>query len=525
MPVQQKPAKPAKPGKSVKVKKAVAAGAWEYVLVAAALAALSAAAVAFFYSNGYLQYFGDAEAHLNIARRMVDSRTPGWKQIGTVWLPLPHLLMAPFVRIDSLWRSGLAASIPSGVCFVLMGTLLYGAARQLFGVRPAAIAAVALVALNPNLLYLQSTSMTEPVFFAAVAGLLYFTLRFRATGSWGALLGAAVSCLCGTLVRYEGWFLIPFATVYVLIAAKRRRVLSAIVFGAIASAGPVWWLAHNWWFWGDALEFYRGPYSAIAIQGGSRYPGDHDWAKAWLQFRSAGALAAGAPLCWIGLGGIIAALFRKAFWPLLLFALLPAFYVWSMHSTSGTPIYVPHLWPFSYYNTRYGLVALPGLAFCAAALSAVAPVRLRVYVAALLIAAGVSPWVAYPRPQNWVCWKESQVNSEGRRAFTREAAEFMAAAYRPGEGILTSFSDLMGIYRAAGIPLRETLFEDNELTWNAAVGRPDLFLREKWAICYAGDKIATALQRAGRTGPRFVCVRTIAHKSIAQVVEIYRREK
>ncbi|HVX65122.1 MAG TPA: hypothetical protein VHA11_00895, partial [Bryobacteraceae bacterium] len=63
------------------------------VAVGLVLAALSAAAIAFFYSHGYLLYYGDATAHLNIARRVLDSRTPGWGQIGTVWLPLPHLLM------------------------------------------------------------------------------------------------------------------------------------------------------------------------------------------------------------------------------------------------------------------------------------------------------------------------------------------------------------------------------------------------------------------------------------------------
>ena len=42
------------------------------------------------FERGYVLYYGDAEAHLNIARRIVDSRTPGPEQIGTVWLPLPH---------------------------------------------------------------------------------------------------------------------------------------------------------------------------------------------------------------------------------------------------------------------------------------------------------------------------------------------------------------------------------------------------------------------------------------------------
>src|SRR5437660_5646226 len=80
---------------------------------------LSALAVYFFYSHGYLLYYGDAEAHLNIARRVVDSQTPGYDQLGSPWLPLPHVLMLPLVRVDSLWRSGLAGAIPSAICFVI----------------------------------------------------------------------------------------------------------------------------------------------------------------------------------------------------------------------------------------------------------------------------------------------------------------------------------------------------------------------------------------------------------------------
>ena len=41
----------------------------------------------FFFSDQILLY-GDAVAHINIARRVFDSRTPGPQQLGTVWLPL-----------------------------------------------------------------------------------------------------------------------------------------------------------------------------------------------------------------------------------------------------------------------------------------------------------------------------------------------------------------------------------------------------------------------------------------------------
>jgi len=51
----------------------------------------------------------DARGHLVVARRIVDSITPGWQQIGAVWLPLPHLLNALPVQIDLFYRTGAAA--------------------------------------------------------------------------------------------------------------------------------------------------------------------------------------------------------------------------------------------------------------------------------------------------------------------------------------------------------------------------------------------------------------------------------
>ena len=135
------------------------------------LALLSAAAIAFFYYNGWLLYYGDAEAHLNIARRIVDSRTPGYDQVGTVWLPLPHWLMLPFVRVDALWLSGLAGAIPAGLAFLVAGTFLYLAALRIFDSTPAAVAAAALFALNPNVLYLQAIPMTESLFWACLLAL------------------------------------------------------------------------------------------------------------------------------------------------------------------------------------------------------------------------------------------------------------------------------------------------------------------------------------------------------------------
>src|SRR5262245_35130699 len=52
----------------------------------------------------------DARAHLVVARRVLDNLTPGWIQLGAVWLPLPHLLNVLPARSDFLYRTGLFAS-------------------------------------------------------------------------------------------------------------------------------------------------------------------------------------------------------------------------------------------------------------------------------------------------------------------------------------------------------------------------------------------------------------------------------
>jgi len=80
----------------------------ETLLVAWLAACISLISFLFYLHRGDLLLYGDAVAHINIARRVFDSRTPGLLQLGTVWLPLPHLLMIPFLLSDRMWQSGVA---------------------------------------------------------------------------------------------------------------------------------------------------------------------------------------------------------------------------------------------------------------------------------------------------------------------------------------------------------------------------------------------------------------------------------
>ena len=476
-----------------------------------------ACAVAYFERSGSTLYFGDAEAHLNIARRILDSRTPGLSQLGTTWLPLPHLLMLPWVRNDELWKTGLAGAIPAAIAMTVAGTFLFASVRRIFSSALAAAAATTVFLLNPNTLYLGSIPMSEPFFFAALFALLYFTVRFGETRGWGALSGAAIAACAAALTRYEGWFLIPFAAAFILLRGKgvARRICGTVLFCVVAAAGPALWIAYNRWFFGDPLFFYRGPWSAAAIQGKAFYPGRGDWQVALHYFLEAGRLLIGLPALLLGGAGVIAALARRAFWPVLLLLLPPLFYIWSVHSSS-TPIYVPTLWPRNFYNTRYALALLPVAALGIGGLARFG----RIPALAVLVLAFI-PLLLHPLERS-VTWQESDLNSRARRAWTGQAAAWLRTAVGPNETFVTSFSDMTAIYRTLGIPLRNTLTGDNDVEFDMATLRPDVFLHTDWAIVTGGDAVQTAIDRARRNGPRYELKQRITVKG-EPALEIYHR--
>ncbi|MGH9584546.1 MAG: hypothetical protein ACRD4O_16605 [Bryobacteraceae bacterium] len=126
----------------------------EAAAICAALCLVVAVAAAFCFRHGYILYWGDAQAHLDNSRSIIDSRTLGYDQLGTVWLPLLHVICLPFVGNDWLWSTGLAGTIPVAICFVIAGMCFYFAAKTAYASTAAALVVLAVFALNPNILYL-----------------------------------------------------------------------------------------------------------------------------------------------------------------------------------------------------------------------------------------------------------------------------------------------------------------------------------------------------------------------------------
>ena len=382
------------------------------------------------YQHDYILYWGDAQAHLNAGRSLIDSRTPGYNQLGTVWLPVLHVLCLPLVGNDSLWSNGLAGTIPVALCFITAGVFLYFAAWEAYQNSISAAIVLACFALNPNVLYLAVIPMTEIVFLVGLFAMLWCLLRFRATQARRYLVAGIVASWWMSLTRYDGWFLIPFAGLSFAWLAKKERWWILLCFGLAASLAPLYWIAHNWWEISNPLDFYNGPYSAAAIQGNRDYPGYHHWTTAARYYFEASRLCSGWCLMLLGAIGIVCAIVRRIVFPTFFLLLTPAFYVWSVHS-SKLPIHVPTLWPYSYYNNRYGIAVL---------VLVVRVRRHRTNAACARSIAGARRSGVVPRnmgvarsPENWICWKESEVNSVSRRAWTSAAANFLTRHYRPGK--------------------------------------------------------------------------------------------
>src|SRR3972149_6057553 len=132
-----------------------------------------------YFRNGLALAYNDARSHLDIGRRVVEGLKPGLAQLGSVWLPVPHFLMIPTIWIDFFWHSGLSGAIVSMISFVATGALIYLFLKHLevgiFG----RFLGVVIFDANINVLYLQSTAMTELLLLAAMTAGVYYLLRWH----------------------------------------------------------------------------------------------------------------------------------------------------------------------------------------------------------------------------------------------------------------------------------------------------------------------------------------------------------
>ena len=480
-------------------------------------ACLTLAALFFCSQHQLLLLYGDAVAHLHIARRIFDSRTPGFRQLGSVWLPLPHLLLVPFVQKMSWWQSGVPGAVPSMACYVAACAGLYRLAQC--SVRHSiAWLAVAFFALNPGLLYFSTTAMTEPLFLAEMvwAALLIALLARRSAaggieGLGRLLLGTSLVLVCAVFTRYDGWIYAAAAWCVASWIVVRRRNLRNRLTGiwllasVLVVIAPLLWMAYNAKQFHDPLDFLRGPYSARAIEartspaGGGHYPEYHRPWVATLYYLKAAELGAVVPygtqlLFLLALVGTAVLWMRRRSAALaaatLLWLPLP-FYAYAV-AFGSVPLFIPVWYPHSWYNTRYGMEMLPAFAlFAAAVLEGLATWRPRwqdwmVPAAAVLILLN-SVLLLRANP---LVFQEAIQNSRSRMAFERALSNWLRVL-PPGKTLLMSASDHIGAVQMAGIPLRDIINEGDYYEWGGALKDPAG--KANYVVALDGDAVAKAV--------------------------------
>ncbi len=187
------------------------------------MAALAGAAAAIVYTRaGLALSHYDARAHLVVARRIFDSITPGWEQIGAVWLPLPHVLNALPVQVDLFYRTGWSAIALSVAALGLGAASMSAIVLRLTGSRAGALTSAALFVSNPNVLYLHATPMTEPLLFGTTLMTAWLVTDWATSETLEVPTRLGWWMVAACLTRYEAWPVVG-ALVVIAIMARRRR--------------------------------------------------------------------------------------------------------------------------------------------------------------------------------------------------------------------------------------------------------------------------------------------------------------
>jgi hypothetical protein len=475
-------------------------------------ASLIGTAAAIFYANaGLTLSHYDARAHLVVARRIIDSLTPGWQQIGAVWLPLPHLLNMLPVQIDLLYRTGASAvaiSVAStGVAAWALASLIVRTTSS----RSGAIAAVALLVLNPDVLYLQSTPMTEPLLFATTTAALALTAAWidRGAGLWPHAAGGMLAAAC--LTRYEAWPVAACAVVLVGAVLLRRGTplvrtctacLQLAVWPAVAIA---LFLINSRWTVG--AWFVSGGFFVVENTTALGHP-----LVAWEQVREGLYKISGTGLVWSAYAGaaIVAFAFlrSRSRAPIaLLLALAGAAVLPCAAYVQGHP-----------FRIRYDVPLVAACAALAGAGVSLVWSRVRPFVAAAVIAAALVQ--AGPLDPAAPMIAEAQLEAASK-AGRRSVTEYLVA-HRDGRTIMMSMGSLghyMQDLSAEGFRIRDFLHEGNGDLWNFAVGDPRGLAG--WIVIEERAEGGDALYREARYRPEFLA----GFERVAQGggVTLYRR--
>jgi hypothetical protein len=456
-------------------------------IVMSVLSAVSVWAFLHYYSNGLGLAYNDARSHLDIGRRVVEGLRPGFAQLGSVWLPLTHLLMTLTIWNDFMWHSGLAGALWSMVAFVGTGVLIFLFLRELGVGLLGRLVGVALFATNLNILYLQSTAMTELVLLGTMTAAVYFLLLWYTRKKLPFLLLSALFVMFSTLVRYDGWFLLFFLSMMIVVSVwKSGGYIKAegtfVLFATLGGFGVFLWLLWNLLIFGDPLFFAFGPYSAhtqqLDLASAGVLPTKGDWLLSAKMYFYALAYNTNAFALFLGVIGSALLFFDRRIAPRARFATLalfaPLFFNILALYLGHSVLFIQGLSGDTWFNVRYGIMMMPSVAIFVGYLVHRAA-GLRPVLVGLLLFVLFFQFSSHDA----VTIDDGRVGSSQKNV--TEVAGWLAKNAGPREGfILISAASHDSIIFSSGLPMKRFIHEGTGPYYASAIENPDRWAR--WIV-------------------------------------------
>lgn len=317
-------------------------------------------------SLGLATILTDQNAHLNFARLVTDSMTPGLSQIG-FWPPLLHILMVPFVAIDSWYRSGIAGYFLLAPFLIIAEISIYKLCLLFTKNKLLSFLGAILLLTNPYLLYLTATPMMETLYLANLFVTAFFVARWIITNRFSDLLLAGLFVSLTTLSRFEGILLVPLTFLIVFVQMLRRKktyqeieaTLILFLIPILIGIGLIFF--YGWIIGNDPLAFARGEFSpgvktSIIETEKSYTKGDLLTSFTYLIHASYYMLSKFQVI--LGLvSSIIMLLFYRSFavWSVSVILFSPFLFDLLAVFRGQVSIYVPEFLPYQFHNERFGL--------------------------------------------------------------------------------------------------------------------------------------------------------------------------
>lgn len=488
------------------------------------LTIVSIACFIYYYQNGLGLSYNDARSHLDIGRRVVEGLKPGLAQLGSVWLPLPHILMVPTIWDDFMWHSGLAGAIQSMISYIATGLLIYLFLQRLGVGLTGRLVGVFVFAVNLNVLYLQSTAMTELLLLATMTAGVYELMNWHREEKLLQLVSASFWIMLTTLIRYDGWFLLFFASMLVVLHAVKKYGLKAgegmfIFFVTLGGLGIILWILWNQLIFNDALYFIFGPYSARAQQKQLESAGvlitHGDWYQSIKIYFYALFYNSNAFISLIGLLGGIVLWFDKniksairiattALFAPLLFNIL-ALYLG--HSV----LFIQGLSGDTWFNARYGLMMMPSIAiFTGYVIERYRTIRN--LLIGLILFTTVFMFTSYDA----VTIDDARVGSSQKNV-SEVSGYLNKNAGREKGFILISAASHDAIIFSSGLPMKRFIHEGTGAYWESATTTPDRWAR--WIVMRTNDENDITFKAIKKT-PGYLRYTKVASYPFADVYEL-----